>query len=75
MNAATKASLASKLNGTGWLFLAMAGVAFWVGGALISDITQTERFTSEIAADAHFFFEAHEFLRELSSQVSGHGVN
>jgi hypothetical protein len=48
MNAATKARLASLLNGAAWLFFVMAGMAFWFGGGLIHAIAQTERFLAEV---------------------------
>ena len=36
------------LNGTATLFFAMAGLAFFFGGGLISAITQAERLLGEV---------------------------
>ncbi len=47
MNATTKASLASLLNGASYLFFVIAGMAFWLGGGLIAAVVQTERLLAE----------------------------
>ena len=48
MDATTKASLASLLNGGAWLLFVMAGIAFWFGGGLIHAVAETERILAEI---------------------------
>lgn len=48
MNATTKASLGSLLNGAAWLFFGAGGLLFWFGGGLIHAIAQTERLLAEM---------------------------
>jgi hypothetical protein len=48
MSAATKAVLASLLNGVAWLLFVVATFAFLCGGGLIHAITKTERSLAEV---------------------------
>jgi hypothetical protein len=48
MTASRKATLASLLRGVAWLFVVLAGLAFWVGGRAISEFAKTERVLAEM---------------------------
>lgn len=48
MNPSTKSLLQALARGAGWLLLAIAGVAFWMGGRLIASFTNTPRGLAEI---------------------------
>jgi hypothetical protein len=48
MAASTKAKLTPLLRGLTWVFLVMAGLAFWFGGRAISEFSKTERMLAEM---------------------------
>lgn len=48
MTAATKAGLASLLNGTAWVLFVMAGLAFLFGAEAIHEFAKTEWILAEI---------------------------
>jgi hypothetical protein len=48
MGASTKAKLTPLLRGLTWVFLVMAGLAFWFGGRAISEFSKTERMLAEM---------------------------
>ena len=49
MNASTRSTLKSFLQAVSWLLFAIAGVAFWIGGGIISAFTKTPRALGEMA--------------------------
>lgn len=48
MTAATQSFWKAVLHGLSWVFFAIAGVAFWVGGRAISEFGKIDRILSEL---------------------------
>ena len=48
VTAANRSFLKAFLHGLAWVFLAIAGVAFWVGGRAISEFGKIDRILSEM---------------------------
>jgi hypothetical protein len=48
MTAATQSVLKALLLGLAWLLFAVAGLAFWVGGRVISEFAKTDRILAEV---------------------------
>jgi len=46
--ASTRSALTVLLRGVSWLLLAVAGLAFWVGGRAISEFSKTDRIFAEM---------------------------
>jgi hypothetical protein len=55
MNTSTRSAVKFLLRVTAWLFFAVAGIAFWVGGRAISEFTKTDRIFAEIEGVGHAF--------------------
>ena len=48
VTAATRSFCKAALHGLSWVFFAIAGVAFWVGGRAISEFGKIDRILSEL---------------------------
>jgi hypothetical protein len=48
MNPSRSSTAKSLLRGMAWLFFAIAGLAFWFGGGVISAVARTDRILAEI---------------------------
>jgi hypothetical protein len=48
MSAFTKSAAKVLLRGITWIFFAIAGLAFWVGGRAINEFAKTERMLAEM---------------------------
>ena len=47
MTTATRSVLKAFLRAASWLFLGIAGIAFWVGGRAISEFAKVDRILAE----------------------------
>lgn len=47
MNTANRSILKAFLRAGSWLFLGIAGIAFWVGGRAISEFAKVDRILAE----------------------------
>ena len=48
MTASTRSALKAVLRGVSWLLLVVAGLAFWVGGRVITEFSKTDRMFAEM---------------------------
>ena len=48
MKSSTRSNLSHLFHGLAWLLFALAGLAFWFGGGVVTAVAKIDRFTGEL---------------------------